>query len=510
MRINYSFFFLFFSIFFFSNTAGAQNFDETWKEFLENNKISNMSRLSRPDKVTDRLNYSKYLLMNTNNRFCQSKVETAVELMAELKEIDYDMLESIPGFVPKMDDLETKIKAYHSIDKIWNRFLKTKVASVEELEEIYPPSSICEKHTLVKYSYMTAYSQLCDGNIAKSKSTFERRTLKIAEKTTLKVRDVKGMAPLVRDMKKLYQALPKLDDAWETYIETGVSPGFKTKLPVFSCYPIPNLKALVLNGAADLCGAGPEMFDEIKKLQAESGVVPDRELRERVKDLEDSLGERKSSLSALNKAWKSFVNTNQVKKMDYGYDYCTREPLIRAYIMDGFSFVCEMAEESLQKIDSLERLETRPLKKSTIRKIDELQKLAEEYDENAVAIEKLWNKFIAQGDTLYTDYQSTEIFCDNIHQVKDWVMNGLMGNCEKKRIYLEKIDKFKESFDFSFTDELECRVQKLRVSLWDCQYELLQKLARADEEAPSYEDKLQEIMEQYEMGERPEVCIPNE
>ena len=121
MRINYHFFCLIMGIFFISPNLTAQNanFDETWKEFLDNNKISNMSALPRPNKVTDRLDYIKYLLMNTNSSFCQSKVADAERFIAQIHEVDPRAHKAIPGFVKKMEDIETKISAYHSIDAIW-------------------------------------------------------------------------------------------------------------------------------------------------------------------------------------------------------------------------------------------------------------------------------------------------------------------------------------------------------------------------------------------------------
>ena len=111
MRTNYFFFCLIINIFFISTTTFAQtiNFDETWKEFLENNKISNMSQLVKPDKVYDLPDYAKYLLMNTNSSFCQSEMDEAENLMAEIHGIDTDVHESIPGFVRKMEDLENPI-----------------------------------------------------------------------------------------------------------------------------------------------------------------------------------------------------------------------------------------------------------------------------------------------------------------------------------------------------------------------------------------------------------------
>ena len=138
MRTTYSLFCLIVSTFFISTTAFTQtiNFDETWKEFLDNNKISNMSELIKPNKVYEQPKYAKYLLMNINSSFCQSDVSDAESLMTEVQAIDADVHQSIPGFVVKMNDLDAKIKAYRSMDEIWKRFLQTKEVTLEELEAV--------------------------------------------------------------------------------------------------------------------------------------------------------------------------------------------------------------------------------------------------------------------------------------------------------------------------------------------------------------------------------------
>lgn len=511
MRTNYFFFCLIINIFFISGVAYSQtiNFDETWKEFLENDKISNMSELVKPDKVYNQPDYAKYLLMNTNTSFCQSDLGDAETLMAEIRKIDTDVLQSIPGFEEKMEELETKIKAYYTIDEIWKRFLQTKEVVPEELEAVTAAKTVCEKGTLAKYSYMTAYYNFCQGDVSKSKNIFENRTLKLIEKTSLRVEDVEGLASEAAKMKTMFQDMSKLDIAWNTYIKTGVSPGFDIELPLFPCYPIPNMKVLVLNGVLDLCNSGPVMLEKIKELQAESGVVPDKELEKKVKELEAAIEKKERDLSALNEAWEDFITDNKVRHVGrYGYDYCSKEPLIRAYIMDGFAYVCEMAEEMLLKIDSLQRSDEVILEGITMTKINELAALNEQYHFNGVKIEKLWRKFVAQGDKLSEDYQSTDLYCDNIQQVKDWTMKGLSGTCEDGYQYLEQIDAFQQTFEFDFVEDLECRVQKLRIKVWDCRYQLLLELARVEASPDSYETRLEELLEEYKMGERPEACSP--
>lgn len=513
MRTNYYSFFLIINILFISATIHSQitNFDETWKEFLENDKISNMSELVTPNKLYEQPKYAKYLLMNTNSSFCQSEIDDAESLMAEVQAINAEVHKSIPGFVGKMEDLESKMKAYHSMDAIWKRFLQSKEVTLEELEAITAAKTSCEKRTLAKYSFMTAYYHFCQGEVSKSKNIFENRTLRLTEKTSLRVKDVEGLGPEVAKMKSLFQDMTKLDNAWKTYVTTGVSPGFDIELPLFPCNPIPNMKALVLNGVLDFCNSGPVMLAEIKKLQAESGVAPDRELREKVKELEAGIAQNETNLSVLNEAWEAFIPDNKVKHMGkYGYKYCSKESLIRAYVMDGFAYVCELAEDRLQKIDSLQRPEITPLEQITMIKINELAALNEQYQADGVEIERLWSKFVAQGDTLYQNYQSADFYCDNIQQVKDWTMKGLSANCEQGHPYLEQIDAFQRTFEFNFTEELECRVQNLRSRVWNCRYQALLKLARLEASPDSYEERLQELMKEYGMGTRPEACSLNE
>lgn len=513
MRTNYFLFSLIASVFFISTSAFSQttNFDETWKEFLTNNKISNMSTLVKPDKAYDLPNYSKYLLMNLNTSFCQSDIEDAEDLMAQIKDIDAQVHKSIPGYVAKLSDLEAKIEAYYSMDNIWQKFLQTKEVTLEELDAIKAAKTSCEKRTLAKYSYMTAYYHFCQGNIQRFKNIFETRTLRLAEKTSLRIEDVEGLASEVARMKSLFRVMAKLDVAWQSYMDTGVSNGFDQELPLFICNPLPNMKVMVLNGATDMCTMAPAMLEEIRKLEAESGVSPSGEVAQKVKELEAGIKKIEDDLMALNRAWKAFIPDNRVTHMgEYGYEYCSKEPLIRAYIMDGFAFVCELAEEMLEKIDSLQRYETTDLEEITMIKINELAELSDQYNSNGREVEMIWNKFVAQGDTLYQEYPSTENYCDNIHQVKDWTINGLCGTCDEGYDYLDKIEEFKSTFEFKFTKDLDCRVQKLRIKVWDCRYKLLKDLAKVEAEPDAYETRLEELMKEYGMGDRPEVCLDDE
>lgn len=494
-----------------SSNSFAQNFEETWKEFLENSKISATSVLARPDKQTDLADYAKYQLINTNTSFCQSDLSDAEDRLAEIKTMDGEVLASIPGFVDKQLDLEKKIAAYYVVDTIWQRFLPDRQITIEELENVEEVKTLCEKETMAKYTYMLAYTNFCQGEIGKAKNIFEDRTLRLAEKTSLKIEDIEGLPPEVAKMKLLFSNIARLNKTWNDFLETGKSPGFNVDLPVFSCYPNPNLKALVLQGMADVCTVGPKSMAKIQGLLEETGELDDLILDEKIEELAELVEKSESNLNALNAAWAAFLPDSKVDpSLKYGYDYCSIEPLVKAYILDGYTFVCAMAEDNLVKIDSLKKNFRFKLDSDTKNKITELKKLNEKYRKNGESIDVIWEEFVANGDVNVNAYESTDQYCDNVQMIKDWTIKGLSGTCDESNEYLAKIEEFNQTFEFKFYPELECRIQKLRIRVWDCRMDVLKELASLEEANGTYEEQLAALMQEYNMGDRPGVCESEE
>ena len=163
-----------------------------------------MSALNKPSSLDDPLNYLKYLLMNTNNNFCQSEMATAEKMLVAINDIEVRAHQAIPGFVNKLKDLEAKMKAYHEMDALWKDFLRTQTVDLAKLESVKAAKTSCEKQTLAKYSYMTVYAYYCQGDIAKAKNILETRTLRLTEKTSLRVEDVEGLGTEVAKMKSLF------------------------------------------------------------------------------------------------------------------------------------------------------------------------------------------------------------------------------------------------------------------------------------------------------------------
>ena len=493
-------------------SARAQSsFEETWKEFLDNDRVSNISQLIRPDPNGAKADYLKYVLIYANNDFCGSDIPSAERRLAEIDTYDARIHEAVPGFTPRFTGLVGKVRAYHAIDSLWDLFLDGRAVTLATLRAVEGADRLCEKPTGAKVSYMSAYANLCGGDEDEARRLFEERTLRLAEKTTMRVEDVRGLAPRVARMKRYFELRPALERAWLTYVQTGESPGFADDVPVYPCRPDAAIKALVLRGLADPCGAGAASLATIEALQREHSITFAENYVNGVAELRTVVAAQTDRLETLERAWAAFVPEGKVDPaITFGLEYCATEPLIRAYILLGHSYVCGLADESLRAIDSLQRLITAPLSPVARAKIDELRELKASYQANGTRIEGIWDDFVANGDTLTVAYASTEDYCDLIQQVKDWTMRGLSGDCQEANVYLERIEDFNARFDFKFYEALECRVERLRLRLWECRYTVVDELARleaASEPGVTYEDRLSALMLEYSMPERPAGCI---
>jgi len=460
-----------FFLFILSPSIQAQfaNFEDTWKEFLGNDKTSNISKLTKPpkDQVID---YAKYCLMYANTHFCSDEIDDAEEMMAEIRTIGEGSYKQIPGFTPKFDDLDVKIEAYHKVDKLWKRFQLGKSIGLEDLEVEYA-DKVCEKGTLAKFSYMLSYAHYCEGNMKEARNKFEKRVLKLVEHTTLKLTDVSGLEKGVEKTKKLYAGLTALDKAWKEYMETGESPGFDVELPLVKCNTTPSIKAYLLKATFALCDEGPEMLKKIQNLRKKHPQDLDKKLEEKIEWLEEEVGKNTGDVAVLQKAWEEFVPSDTLMgSVDFGYEYCRVEDRLRAYVMEGMADICGKAEENLQTIAGILKEEEPELEEITEEKIKALVSKYQEQGEKVSALEEVWATFIENEDTLTADYYLESFYCDEIALVKSWVIKGHMEACANGQAYIDRIDQLQKTEKLEFDEELDCRVLRLRGKVYQCRY----------------------------------------
>lgn len=456
--------------FFFSN-AEAQfvNFEETWKEFLADNKTIDFSELKKPSKDLQ-IDYLKYTLMYATKHFCAGEIRDAEKLIREIESFTERLYSIIPGYKDKFDDLAGKVKAYHEVDNLWRKFLKTGSVSLAELE-IENAAMVCDKGTLAKYFFMTSSAHYCDANIAEAKNDFENRVIKLVDFTSLKVEDVPGLEANVNIKRQLFTNLPKLGKAWKQYLDTGVSNGLEFELPVVECYSIPSMKEYVLRAAADVCGQGGVMLDKINKLKASNSHPIEPGLAGKIEWLEGEVGQQKADEALLNEAWRDFVPDNELSRdIGFPFEYCNKAAQVKAYVIDGTVNFCEKGQQRLDDIDALRNAENPTLDNATIGKINDLSNRLKNAEKDLSKLDFLWKDFVQNQDTIYGSFQLADFYCDKIAQVKSWTIKGHFDPCDQGQSYLDKIEDLKRSHNLDFDEELSCRVQRLSRKVWWCRY----------------------------------------
>lgn len=503
----------------FSITMEAQivNFEETWQAFLKESNTSNISKLPQPSK-TESKDYAKYNLMYGTARFCEGNIVKAMELMRNIQMMDKEVYESIPGFKERHEDLKSKIQAAIDANMIWRDFLQTESVTIEQLDAVPLAIRVCEKGTLAKYSYMQAYAYYCEGNTAKSQDRFENFTLKVVDKTSLKIEDVEGLGPKVEQFRKVFKALETLEIEWQNYMDTDISNGFDADLPEVTCYPIPSMKAYVLIAAKDICKNGPLMLKKIQALQAVNTHPLPEDLSVKIDWLTVEVSKFTGDLTTLNQAWDEFTPNDRLQNpFDFDLVYCEKEAQIRSHIMNGIINVCTVGRDMLNKIDDIQTTYQPVLTEVTIEKLDNLKELVASMEENKQILEASWTEFI-ENDTLLSINFGYK-YCDKADIIKAYTMNGLVNICTEGLEMIERIEEIEMSFAPELSEEVSSRVAQLKAlapqyaadakalkSLWKTYLDNGDTLTEPYELAYFYCDRIQQVQSYIIKGHK-ETCI---
>ncbi len=484
---------------FFVPTAQAQfvNFEDTWKAFLKENKTSNISKLAKPAKEEKEV-YVKWCLMYANNFFCGGDIQKGEDLIKEIGQVGEDHYKIIPGFSERYDDLASKIEAARAADGLWLNFLKYKNVTLDDLSKIKKALRVCEKGTLAKYSYMMTYAHYCDGNLEKAKDGFNNYLLKIVDKTSLKIEDVEGLKDEVASMRKLFKGLELLEKSWAEFVKTEESEGFDYEMPTMQCNTIPTMKVFILRAAVDICHTGQDYLERINLLKKDNVHPIPADLKEKITWLETEVGKYNGDLATLDKAWKEFVKTNNLKNgITFGYNYCDQIARIKAFTMTGMLAQCDKSQAMLDSVNLIRKTFNPTPPKTVKTKVDALAAKLQQYQTDIENLDKLWATFIDNKDTMLAPFTVEEFYCDHITKVKSLVLLGHIDYCEKGQGYLDKIDTLQAQHELKYDEELACRILRLRIKVWDCRYWELVLQARKEthEERERFGPESARIME---------------
>ena len=459
-----------------SLNANAQviNFDNTWGEFLSNNKVSDISKLNKPP-ITSK-DYPKYCLMYATKNFCGSKVSDAEKYLSEIHSFGEDNYKVIPGFRERFQDLDEKVSAYYQAEKLWTKFMRTKDVSLDELERTKAARRVCEKGTLAKYTFMETYAHYCSGNTVRATDIFDNYLLQIVDRTSFKLSDVEGLTDEVRELRQLFTAIKALDPAWNKFLRTGESDGFDLEVPIMDCNSTPAIKSYILIAAADICKQGMPMLEKVEALVDQNEGFINSRLAEKIEWLRETAKSYNGDMVKLNQTWEEFLLNGTVKdrKFEYMLKYCSPEAQVKSYVMKGLLNVCGFGKLMLGKIYALQGEHDMSLDDVVTEKIEELERESSIIRDDFDTLGTIWDNFIINGDTITEEFELQAEYCNIIAQIRSWTIKGNFYYCDQGEHYVNLVTKYERIYELKYDAELKCAIQRLRNKVWQCKnYELM-------------------------------------
>lgn len=462
------------------NLLSAQqlvNMEETWQEFLSNDKTANISKLKKPDK-SQPANYIKYSLIYANTYFCGDNIESADEMLHEIEVIGKEVWDRVPGFEERYLVLKENMKAYRALDPVWTKFLNNKTSVSKEDVEAFPEAKrICERGTLCKYFYMISHDHFCQKDLEKAREVFDTRIRRLVA-TTFNPDDIEGLGEEVARMTKFWDAMDELTPAWEAYMETDMSPGMQAEMPIIDCYVIPNMKVCILKATYDICGVGEEMLIKLKDLQRINTDPIPSDVMDKIAFIKEEVRVIKKDLAIVNTYWKKFTQTGNLPS-DVGYKYefaCDREAEVKAYLMDGFMDPCMKGEEALKNISKVRKKYKPALASVTMAKFKELKALVTVSSGDITVLNEAWEDFLPD-DALSNEYDLSFDYCDKLAEIKSFIIDGTVNVCERGLQRLDDIENVLDENDVVIDPQTQEKLDALEAksSKLDAKHEVLNK-----------------------------------
>ncbi len=352
------------------------NMEETWQEFLANEKTSNISKLPKPEK-SQPANYIKYSLIYANTYLCGNNIEDAERMIQEIEAMGKSVRDRVPGFEERYEGLQKNILAYKSLDPLWKKFKSVPTSVSREEVEQYPEAArLCERGTLTKYFYMISHDYLCEKDLDRARDIYDTKIKRLVA-TTFNPHDVEGLGEEVDKMAQYWTALDEMQPAWDAFSATGISPGMNAEMPVYRCYILPNIKTYILKANYDICTQGEPLLDKIKLLSRQSNEKLPSDVLAHIEDIERQVKALKTDLVVLNTYWKKFASAGKLPSdAVYKYEFkCDREAEVKAQLLDGLNRVCEKGAEALKNIAEIRREHRPELSSETSEQTQRIEKL---------------------------------------------------------------------------------------------------------------------------------------
>jgi hypothetical protein len=444
--------------------------DDIWKTFIKNRTVNmeDLEAVSKAKTVCEKGTLAKYYLLSSYANYCKGEVsnsrtdlESRVLTLVEKANFDPN---KVPGMVPEIKSIKEALRINAQLDPAWEGYLKTDKSPgfVPELEVFK-----CYVIPNLKIYVLRAMVDVCKygaENLKKIKDlqTFNTKTVPVELQNKIDW--------LEAEVNKYNGNIADLNKAWQEFLKNGsVISGVNYK-GIF-CEKDAQIKSYLIEGLSDPCNKGESMLEKIAEVQKNHNPSLDNITTEKIELLKNIVAKEKQGVELFSKAWGEFsTNDTIVTNTNFPFEYCDKEKVVMAYVMDGRLAPCQKGAGRLSDINKFLSNNSVTLSSTAQQKLDYFTNLVKGYDKNNSELNTHWNTFISNNDTILTSYSLDNYYCDKIMQVKSWCLMGHYNTCKQGQQYLNKIDAFQKEHNLKFDNELACRITRLRLKIWDCRY----------------------------------------
>lgn len=449
--------------------------DALWQRFIPNKDVTKneLDAITNMKYICERNTLLKFYYMssfaeycNDNFNSCKSFFETRVLVISEKSNYDPANVVSLPAEIKFMKEI---VRVNNLLDTAWTKYIKTNVSPgfKEDLTIVN-----CNVVPNIKIHLLRAMSEICkNGN----ENLQKIKALQKVNSKALPADIQKRIDWLETEVSKYNGNISNLNNAWQEFTSNIK---ITTEYKGVYCEKDAQIKSLLIEGTLDYCNKGEEMLKEIAKVQKEHNPTLDKITLEKIKNLENLVNKEKENVALFTKAWQEFTSNDTLTvNTKFPFEYCSKEMLVQAYIMDGRLGLCTRGESRLSDILKIKKMnDFNGFSELTRSKFNDFEKRVDIIKNDNAKLNKLWADFITNKDTILESYSVANHYCDKIMQVKSFCLMGHFNTCKQGQEYLSKIDSMQKKDNLVFDKELACRVTRLRIKVWDCRYwELVEK-----------------------------------
>jgi hypothetical protein len=458
---------------------GYYDVEGLWVGF-KNNHIMDLDKLTKGDKgkrVCEKATLAKYTYMKIYSHYCDGDVASSKkEFEGRFTNLITKTSLEIKDVTGLPEEVTLMKKVFKGIDLLgpaWKEYMDTDVSPGFEYDM---PIIDCYTIPNMKVYMLRAMVDVC-----KYGSEYLEKIQKLQETNTHKIpTDLSDKIDwLEKEVKRYNGNLANLNKAWKDFLPDDKVDG-DIKFKGEYCEKDAQIKSYIMEGMMDICNKGEEMLEKIAKVQEEHNPKLDEATKGKLKKMKNLVEKEEENLAKLNERWGEFVKRDTLDKIDFEFVYCDKEAQIRAYIMDGRIHACTKGEARLEDIAKVMKEHSPSLQADTKEKLEALEALVTEYMTDLRNLDKLWKEFIANNDTIEHEFEVVPYYCDKIAQVKSWVLVGEVNTCEQGKEYLDKINAFTKKHSLKYDKQLQCRITRLHMHVWDCIYWELVRQAWAE------------------------------